>query len=264
MELFIGRLHPLIVHFPIGILVVSMVMELFTIGGKRPGLRQGIYWMVFTGAGTAVLAALLGWLLSNADDYSGELVQSHQNWGIATAIFSTLCAILLYLTKNQRITSLMIYRSALFLSVTLLTVASHLGASLTHGEDYLSSAWESPQENEDHHGSQEFLAEMNQLDNYSEAHLEQLNLEVRAIFARNCYQCHSENKKKGDLVLEDKRGVYQGGESGEIIVAGDAGSSELYRRVSLPTNHKEVMPKKGKSLKDHQIALIKLWIDQGA
>ena len=197
MELFIGRLHPLIVHFPIGILVVSMVMELFTIGGKRPGLRQGIYWMVLTGAGTAILATLLGWLLSNADDYSGDLVLSHQNWGIATATLSSLCATLLYFTENQRIANLVMYRSTLFLSVVLLTIASHLGASLTHGEDYLSSAWESPQENEDHQGSQEFLAELNQLDTYSKTQLEQLNLEVRAIFARNCYQCHSENKKKG-------------------------------------------------------------------
>ena len=110
----------------------------------------------------------------------------------------------------------------------------------------------------------QLLAELSQLEDFSEVELERLNLEVRAIFARNCYQCHSENKKKGDLILEHKRGVYQGGESGEIIVAGNADNSELYRRVSLPSNHKEVMPKKGKTLKDHQIRLIKLWIDEGA
>ena len=264
MELFIGRLHPLLVHFPIGLLVVALVMELFTVGGRRDALRPGIQWLVFAGAGAAVIAAILGWMLRTFDDYSGELVQSHQNWGIATAVFSLICAVLLHQTTKERLSSYLAYRATLFVSVAFLTIASHLGASLTHGEDYLSSAWPGNQEVEDHQGSQELLAELNQLDTYSEVDLERLNLEVRAIFARNCYQCHSENKKKGDLVLEHKRGVYQGGESGEIIVAGNAAKSELFRRVSLPSNHKEVMPKKGKTLKDHQIALIKLWIDQGA
>ena len=49
-----------------------------------------------------------------------------------------------------------------------------------------------------------------------------------------------------------------------MIVAGSSSESELFRRISLSPDHDEVMPKKGKVLKDHQIELIKLWIDQGA
>jgi uncharacterized membrane protein/mono/diheme cytochrome c family protein len=264
MELFIGRLHPLLVHFPIGLLVVALFMELMSIGGKRPGLREGVNWIVTLGAVFAILSAAMGWFLSTYDDYSGDLVQSHQRWGIATAIAATICTLLLQLTLKGKFTNLIPYRTCLFLTVAALVVTSHLGASLTHGEDFLSSALPGNTESQDHAGSMELLAELNHLDAYTETQLDRLNLEVRAIFARNCYQCHSENKKKGELVLENKRGVYQGGESGEVIIAGSSENSELFRRISLSTDHDEVMPKKGKVLKDHQIALIKLWIDQGA
>ncbi len=264
MELFIGRLHPLMVHFPIGLLVVAFILELLTVGGKRAGLRQGINWMVMLGAASAVASAILGWFLGTYNDYQGTLVQSHQNWGITTAATAVACAVLLRFTEKGTLSSLIPYRMALFITVSFLTIASHLGASLTHGEDFLTEVFYQQEDSYDHQGSADLLAELNQMDSYSEMHLERLNLEVRAIFARNCYQCHSENKQKGELILEHKRGVYQGGESGEIIVAGSSANSELYRRVSLPADHDEVMPKKGKVLKDHQIALIKLWIDQGA
>ena len=38
----LGRLHPLTVHFPIGLLVVALFLEGLTLQGKRPGLREGI------------------------------------------------------------------------------------------------------------------------------------------------------------------------------------------------------------------------------
>ena len=93
---------------------------------------------------------------------------------------------------------------------------------------------------------------------------DKLNLEVRAIFAHNCYQCHSENRQEGELVLDNKRGVFKGGESGPVITAGEPGQSELYRRITLGPDHDEVMPKKGKVLAKNEINLIELWISQGA
>ena len=46
----LGRLHPLAVHFPIGLLVVALLLEILTLKGKRKGLREGINWMVYLGA----------------------------------------------------------------------------------------------------------------------------------------------------------------------------------------------------------------------
>src|SRR5690606_2493641 len=135
----LGRLHPLTVHFPAGLLVVALFLEALTLNKKRPGLRQGINWLVYLGAFFAILSAILGWLLRTYDDYSGELLQYHQNLGIATAVLATITALILQRTTTGRLSNYLAYRSVLLLSVISLTITGHLGASLTHGEDYLTS-----------------------------------------------------------------------------------------------------------------------------
>ncbi|WP_332911437.1 hypothetical protein [Algoriphagus boritolerans] len=46
LQLF-GRLHPMLVHFPIALLLVAVVMELFTLGNFRHSFRSGIRFLVF-------------------------------------------------------------------------------------------------------------------------------------------------------------------------------------------------------------------------
>jgi len=259
-----GRLHPLIIHFPIGLLVVALFLEGLTIGGKRHGLREGINWMVYLGAIFAMLATGFGWLLRTLDDYSGALVQSHQNLGIATAVLAAITALLLHKTWKGKLSNYLGYRIALAITVISLTITGHLGASLTHGEGFLTDVLPGNKDSYDTENTNVLLAELTQSDSLSESQLDKLNLEVRAIFAHNCYQCHGENKQKGELVLENKRGVFKGGESGPVIVAGIPEESELYKRIILSPNHDKVMPKKGKVLRDNEIDLIRLWIGNGA
>ncbi|MCJ7467833.1 MAG: DUF1549 domain-containing protein [Maribacter sp.] len=261
---FLGRLHPLIVHFPIGLLVVGLILELVTIGQKRQGLRQGINWMVYIGAISAVIGAIFGWLLRTNDDYLGELVDLHQNMGITTGALAGITAFLLMRKMKNKASSYIPYRIGLTLTVVCLIIAGHLGTNLTHGEDFLSSVLPGNTHSPDDGKAALLFAELNQLDSLTTSRKDQLNLEVRKIFAHNCYQCHSENKKKGELVLENKAGVYKGGKGGPIIVFGKPAQSELYRRIALSPNHEDVMPKKGKVLKNSEIALIRLWIESGA
>lgn len=261
---FLGRLHPLMVHFPIGLLVVALLLELLSIGGKRKKYREGIYVMVYVGGIAAVVSAFLGWLLRTAEDYQGELVTWHQNMGIATAIGAVVTMLVLRRTVKEKISNLLPYRICLIATVMLLTIAGHLGSELTHGEDFLSSVLPGNQEVYDDEKSKQLLTELSPLDSLTIAQQEDLNLEVRAILAHNCYQCHNENKKKGELVLDSKRGLFKGGKSGSVIEAYSPDESELYRRITLSANHEDVMPKKGKTLKANEIALIELWIKNGA
>ena len=261
---FLGRLHPLAVHFPIGLLVVALFFESLTIGGKRQSLREGIRLMVLVGAIFAVLSAVLGWLLSIQDDYTGELVLDHRNIGIVTAVLATITALLLRATQKGKLPNFFIYRTSLLATVVLVSIAGHLGATLTHGEDYLTSVFPGEKSSYDTGKATELLTQLKGLDSLTVPQKDELNLGVRAIFAHNCYQCHNENKRKGELVLDNKRGVYKGGESGQIIVAGKPDESELFKRISLPPDHDDVMPKKGKVLKKDEIKLVELWIENGA
>ncbi|HUH46179.1 MAG TPA: DUF1549 domain-containing protein [Arenibacter sp.] len=260
----LGRLHPLAVHFPIALLIVAYFLELLTIGGKRQGLREGINWMVFLGAFFALLATILGWLLRVHDNYSGNLVLLHQNMGIATGILAVVTGLILKNTLNGKVGNFFLYRSALSITVVFLIFAGHLGSSLTHGDDFLTSVLPNGKNSNPSGKTTALLAELDRAKALTEEQQTELNLEVRAIFAHNCYQCHDENKQKGELTLDSKHGVFMGGKSGPVIEAGKSEKSELFKRISLPPDHDDVMPKKGKVLKDNEIALIKLWIDVGA
>src|SRR5260221_1266137 len=61
------------------------------------------------------------------------------------------------------------------------------------------------------------------------------NRDIRPILAENCYQCHGpdKNKRKADLRLDTKGGLFD--ENGDVrpVVPGNAQESDLLRRISL-------------------------------
>ncbi len=260
----LGRLHPLIVHFPIGLLVVAFLLELLTFNGKRQGLRDGIYAMVVIGMASAIFATFVGWLLSLSGGYAGDTLDYHKWSGIATSVLALVTYLALRKAAGSRDRkSWRNYRVSFTLCLIGITVAGHLGASITHGTGYITSALPWNQLDSD---ASELLSEFVNISDgeFETQQLDRLNLEVRALFAHKCYKCHSTEKFEGGLILDNKEAVFMGGESGEILIAGDAANSEIMRRLHLPKNDEDTMPQKGKALTRDEIALIGLWIDQGA
>ncbi|NRB49069.1 MAG: DUF1549 domain-containing protein [Saprospiraceae bacterium] len=251
-----GKLHPLLVHFPIGLLVGAWLLESWK--HWRQG-SQDYRQMVYLGAFFAVCSVIGGALLKASGDYAGETIRWHEISGYLTAGLAILTA-LYYKYRSDQFPG----RAYLLLSISCisLTFAGHWGASLTHGADYLSSIWTSTDQQD-----QVNLAHWQSLssaDSFPEDQLNRLNVEVRALFAHRCYQCHSEAKRKGGLALDHKEGVFAGGDGGAILVAGAPEESEIIRRLKLPRSDEEAMPTKGKLLSEGEIDLIALWIEQGA
>ncbi|WP_206512972.1 DUF1549 domain-containing protein [Larkinella soli] len=256
---FLGRLHPLIVHFPVSLLVVALVLELFGRIRKSADLKAGISALVWIGAISSVVAAALGLVLINQEEYGGETVSVHQWTGLATMALAI--ATVLALRANR----LPLYRSLLFLTVGGVTVAGHYGALLTHGDDYLTSVLpfdKAPETPGPENPTFAFVNVSNQP--LAPQQIEELTLQVRSIMAHNCYNCHSASKTKGELRLDKKELIFKGGKHGPIIVAGNPDKSELIRRITLPAGHKEAMPTKGKRLNEKEIELLTFWIKQGA
>ena len=257
---FLGRLHPLIVHFPVGLLCIALLLEGVSWFRKTTDLRAGINALLWIGTISAILAAGLGLILVNQEDYAGEGVTIHQWSGIATMSLAILTVTALRL---NRVT---LYRSLLVLTVVGVSVAGHYGAMLTHGDDYLSSVLPFGDKSKLPGGSGATVAfaSMNSGQPLTDKQIGELNLEVRSILAHNCYSCHSATKTKGELRLDSKELIFKGGKHGEILKAGHPEDSEIIRRISLPANHKESMPTKGKHLSEKEIALLSFWIRAGA
>lgn len=258
-----GRLHPMMVHFPIALLLVAAVMELFTLGNFRHSFRAGIRFLVTLGAISAVISAGMGWLLAENEGITGSSLDLHRTVGMVSAGLSVfLLALLRKSELNPSTSSIKTYRLILFLTSIGIGVAGHFGASLTHGEDYLTEVL--PQ-NSDQEAPQSLTIDLGTFASELSPEKEiQLVTNVRSVLAHNCYKCHSGAKIEGDLRLDEKEFVFAGGENGPIIVPGNPGQSELIRRISLSKNHKDVMPEKGKLLSKEEIQLLTLWVEKGA
>src|SRR5580658_7810727 len=129
----IGRLHPLLVHLPIGILLLAIFLETLSARASYAGLKPAADLSLLIGACSAVLSCCTGWLLSQTGDYDAGLVVVHQ-W---LAISLTVVSIGLYFVLRRRS---MGWRGGALMTVVLLLLilTGHWGGSLTHGPGYLT------------------------------------------------------------------------------------------------------------------------------
>ncbi|CAN5404493.1 hypothetical protein BH11PLA2_BH11PLA2_27900 [soil metagenome] len=86
--------------------------------------------------------------------------------------------------------------------------------------------------------------------------------DVLPVLRASCLSCHSDDKQKGGLNLATFAATIAGGSSGAVVTAGQPEKSRLYTL----SNHSEEpkMPPKADKLKDAQLNILKLWIEQGA
>jgi uncharacterized membrane protein/mono/diheme cytochrome c family protein len=254
----LGRFHPAIVHFPIGFLYIALLLDLLGRRKKSTAFQGSIYIVMVVAAVSAVLSVVLGLILINTEEYGSAVLSLHQWTGIATMVLAILAT---YLYRKQQ------WKPALYtlcFATLGVTIAGHFGAELTHGEDFLSSVFPKPADEEEAEDQPVFTLASFKGGALNDRQVQDLNFQVRSILAHNCYSCHGPAKVKGDLRLDSKDAIFKGGEDGLVVEPGHPENSELIRRVRLPRNHKDAMPSKGKALTNDEIEILEFWIKQGA
>lgn len=231
----VGRLHPLLLHFPIVLLLLGASLLWI----RDENRMRYFTWLLLIGANLAGATVVAGLFLAT-EDYSGDAISWHK-W---TAISSQGVAVALYFLKDRAITIL----RTLSLSLSaLLVLAGHFGAALTHGEDFLLAPLKSASEQP-----------------LSIAEAEVFRDLVQPIFESKCVACHQEGKIKGELRLDLLTGIQKGGKSGALFVAGKPELSLLIQRIHLPLEEEEHMPPKNKlQLTEEELEILSLWVSSG-
>lgn len=246
MPEFIGRLHPLLVHLPIGILLLAILFEWLPTRKPFKSIRRSIGFILWIGFLSALASGITGYLLSQSGDYDSKAITWHQYSGIGLIFIS-----LTYAWSRRQKQLKPIYKLLSVIMLGLITVTGHLGGSLTHGEDYLTAGF----------------------DSVKEVNLSKVNLQqaiyyddlVKPILESKCYGCHGSSKQKGKLRLDEPQHILKGGKGGTILVAGKVDESEMINRMLLPLNDEDHMPpKEKKQLTEKEIAVLKTWIASGA
>lgn len=85
---------------------------------------------------------------------------------------------------------------------------------------------------------------------------------IQPIIARHCVECHSQDRRRGGLSLANYSDTMEGGKNGPVVRPANGAGSPLIHRLTGAAEPQ--MPKDEPPLGTAEIALIKLWIDQGA
>jgi uncharacterized membrane protein/mono/diheme cytochrome c family protein len=236
---WLGHFHPLIVHLPIGILLLAILFEWLILFQPWKKLEHSISIMLLLGTLGAWLACLTGYLLSLQGEYAG-IVAWHQWLSISVALISTV-----YWFGRERFSADM----SKLISITLLVLISitgHLGGTLTHGDDYLFASAKAEKE----------------IDLANAYYYEDV---VKPILESKCVSCHGANKQKGKLRLDKPSFIQAGGKHGAVLVSNQPDASDMIKRLLLPMDNEDHMPPSEKpQLKKEEIELLQDWIATGA
>lgn len=87
--------------------------------------------------------------------------------------------------------------------------------------------------------------------------------EVMPVLQKHCAKCHTGDQKKGGLAMNTRAELLAGGESGKVVVPGDAAKSHMIELLES-SDDSVWMPPEGPRVSAKEIATLKKWIDQGA
>ncbi|MFY0652853.1 MAG: chitobiase/beta-hexosaminidase C-terminal domain-containing protein [Cyclobacteriaceae bacterium] len=235
----LGRMHPLVLHFPIGFVVLLVLANLFKSQLDEESYQKVNKFLLLLTTLSTALAAIMGFFLSLEEGYTSDLMSLHK-W-IGAAVSYVMYALIL-VQHNERV-----YRVLLYSGFFAIVFAGHFGAGLTHGMNFLTEPI--------------FKNEKKKYDENTPV----FEAYIRPILESKCQNCHNAEKHKGQLDISTLEKLHKGGENGPVWVEGNVEESEIIRRALLSIEDDDHMPPKGKAqLSGDELALISEWIKQGA
>ncbi len=245
---FTGHFHPVLVHLPIGFLLLAIVFQWMSAKDQYAPLKQAVRISFLLGALSAVLSCLTGLSLSSSGEYDASTLGFHKWFGIAVAVMSFVGYKLSFKPVD---TFRKVVSAGIFV---LILITGHLGGTLTHGEGFLTK------------GISDDAAKgpiAKPIEDVEEAIV--FNEVIQPILINKCGNCHGSTKQKGGLRLDGKDWILKGGKEGLVYTQGNAANSELYKRVILDPLEEKHMPPKGKpQLTGTEMDLLHWWINSGA
>lgn len=282
---FAGRVHPMLVHFPIALLIAAAVLEMLRRKGRERPAR-GAYACLGMAAFFGVAAAAAGWLNAALEPHSRSLattLTNHRWLGVATASCALLAFLFATLQRFGWAGAATPYRGLLLLAAILVMPTGHLGGTLVFGKDYLFEVLRGSPSSESAESSdaaatvpepvgdtlsdppaavEEEPVDVANASATTDPGLAMWRDEVRPLFASRCFECHGPDKKKGGLRLDRLDGALDP-ELG-VITPGDPDGSYLYELVTKDADDPDLMPADGEPLTPAERDAIRRWIEAGA
>ena len=126
---FIGRFHPLLVHFPIALFLLVPILEIVGRSARFAYLRLSVNFVLTLATLGAASAAVLGWCLGRSGGYSGTLIIQHMWGGVVLSIVCWVCWVMRSRPRELSVP----YAITLALGVGLVAWTGYRGGQLSLG-----------------------------------------------------------------------------------------------------------------------------------
>lgn len=271
---FMGRLHPLVVHFPIGLALAAAAVEFINILRRRADASP--FGLTATGiaAVAAAFASWFGWLNADFENATADNTLFLHRWlgiiaagGLMVVWFTGLAG-----RSGDRRTALNGYRWGLILCAVVVAVGSHFGGEMVYGKGYLTKVLVQPSDKailvDADPAEAEHVAVPDQepAESTVAAAVTPVSFQkdVLPIFEAHCIECHGPDKVKGSLRMDTIGHLFEGDPEWWTVVPGEPDDSLVVTRMELPADDPDAMPPKGDRVDPADIALIRRWIVEGA
>jgi len=137
---WLGRFHPVVVHFPIALLMSAAFAEGLFIRTQNRFFSDAVRFCIWVGVAGALAAAPLGWLFAGFRFVDDEWVMTAHRWAGTTTFAASLALLWVsertYQSESNTRSGL---RAALATVAALVGLTGFLGGSLLYGIDHY--AW---------------------------------------------------------------------------------------------------------------------------
>ena len=260
--ILLGRLHPMLVHFPIALILVAAVLELVLLVRRpeRPAPTASL--CVWVGTIFACISIWCGWALGE-ESGGGDVLELHRWFGVAAGgVLLCVTACWLIERASQARWSFQSYRFGLWGGAVLLVITSSFGGDMVWGDNWLTGPLTAQSSVEPAPSEPDQTAAA---PTPATPQASTLEGDVVALFTERCEQCHGPTKQRGDLQLIPLHMAFPTtNDVAAMVDPGNPDASELYKRITLPKDHDDRMPPKGEPLTAEEVELVHSWIAAGA
>ena len=275
----VGRMHPLLVHFPIGLVLAAAAVEAWRWARRERGVSEFTSVAMVLAALSAIGAVATGWINAWQEGQDASRTLSLHSW-----LGTVMAAVLLTVAwKTRRRDEPPAAAEARLMPARVLTLASavgvglagHFGGELVHGEGYVEKALFAALGMDGASGdvAARSIAVVESDSSApggtavavrtATAGTVDFRTQVLPIFESRCFECHGNGKRKGGLAMDSAASMTKVDDDGVAVKAGEPDGSLIVQRIMLPASDPDAMPPEGERLTDAERNLIRTWIKEG-
>ena len=275
----VGRLHPLLVHFPIGLVLAAAAIEAWRWTSRERGVSEFTSVAMLLAALSAIGAVATGWINAWQEGEEASRTLNLHSW-LGTAMAAVLLAAA---WKTRRRDEPPAAAEARLVPARVLTMVSafgvglagHFGGELVHGDGYVEKALFAAlgidrSDGGAAAGATAGLASESPSSASAAVVVRAANAgtvdfrtQVLPIFESRCFECHGNGKRKGGLAMDSAASMTKVDDDGVAVKAGEPDGSLIVQRIMLPASDPDSMPPEGERLTDGERDLIRTWIKEG-